>query len=405
MIPRKRVSLMLAAAALSCCVSSYGQAPQPQVTSITFARQIDADLATVRAAIADPVWSKWIPFLKSSRCSGEAAGSTRVCVMADPTGKMDGYQIQERITENDPMRGRFAYTISNPPLPVRGFSGVVETQAAGPKTLLMWTATYQVDPVNAAMAKDALMGMYQGALDGLNEYVQEMPMAGDEMAKQGGMGGQLTLVDIVVLQEGRTLAERDKYEAYIKPIAARYGVRLVQSFDVTKHLSGGVERAARVNVWTLPNAEAMKKLSADPDYEKAADYRNAVHVMEDVTLYLAGATLVETQPSAGKVLVDLVVMQPGYGIAERNDYEAYIEPIAARCGMRKIYSANVRKHLRGDVEDAIRVNLWHMASGAAMEQLNSDPDYQRNIPNRNRIHNMEAVTLMMAEPAGGVGMR
>lgn len=142
-----------------------------KAASVTYATVVNGDIENVRTAIANPAWHHWIPFLSHSECSGANAGDVRVCTMKDPGGKMDGFQIRETILENNRAAGRFRYSIENPPLPVMNLVGTVETKKTGDKTLVMWTAQYDVSDENAEMVRSHVVQLYQGALMGLQMQV------------------------------------------------------------------------------------------------------------------------------------------------------------------------------------------------------------------------------------------
>lgn len=141
-------------------------------SSVTFAMLIDAQLEAVRDAVHDPAWSKWVPFLKSDTCHGDTAGSDRVCVMAHPDPAMDGYELQEKITENDRAAGRFAYAITNPPFPVENLGGVVTTEQTEAGVMAHWTATFDADPETLEMVRPMMVQSYQVALQGLEAHAK-----------------------------------------------------------------------------------------------------------------------------------------------------------------------------------------------------------------------------------------
>ena len=142
-------------------------------SSVTFAMKIEAPLEIVRAAIADPSWSKWVPFLKSDRCEGDSAGSQRTCTLSHPDPQMDGYQLQETIVENDKAAGRFAYAIENPPMPVENLKGCIETtQIEGGTVIASWTAQFEAAPEILAEVRAMTIQMYQMGLQGLETYAR-----------------------------------------------------------------------------------------------------------------------------------------------------------------------------------------------------------------------------------------
>ncbi|MFO6464211.1 SRPBCC family protein [Jannaschia sp. KMU-145] len=139
-------------------------------SSVTFATLLGAPLDAARDAVHDPAWSKWIPFLKSDTCHGDTAGSARVCVMAHPDPAMDGYELQETIVENDRERGRFAYTIANPPFPVENLGGTVTTEQTDDGVLATWTATFEADAETLEMVRPMMLQSYRAALAGLDAH-------------------------------------------------------------------------------------------------------------------------------------------------------------------------------------------------------------------------------------------
>ena len=146
----------------------------PVKASVTFATSINAPLAVVRAAISDPSWNKWVPFLGAAEYQSETAGSRRICTMTAPGTEMDGYQLRETIEENNKDAGRFIYTLQNPPLPVENFLGTVEANEDGKGNVVAsWTATFEATPDVLEQAQLTLIQMYQGALTGLEAYAQK----------------------------------------------------------------------------------------------------------------------------------------------------------------------------------------------------------------------------------------
>ncbi|UWR14893.1 SRPBCC family protein [Sulfitobacter sp. M368] len=141
--------------------------------SVSFATHIDAPLDAVRAAVHDPAWSNWIPFLKSDTCHGDTAGSARVCVMAHPDPQLDGYELQETIVENDRDTGRFGYAIKNPPFPVENLGGVVTTEQTDNGVLAIWTAHFDADPAVLEEIRPMMVQSYHAAFQGLESHANK----------------------------------------------------------------------------------------------------------------------------------------------------------------------------------------------------------------------------------------
>lgn len=211
--------------------------------------------------------------------------------------------------------------------------------------------------------------------------------------------GRQTLIDFVIMEDGYGAEFRDPYEDIVETIAGRHGLTRARSFYVAQFLGGeqAMQGVLKVNVWSM-NADSMSRLGADPDYRSIIPFRDQIHNMRDLTLYLGGEDLVGKEPEGSTILVDLVVMQEGAGAEERDEYEDRIAPIAARYGLRLFAAYPISRRMSGaGPEEAMRLNFWSAPSPNAMQQLGQDPDYQAIIPDRNRIHNMEAVTLFFAQ--------
>ncbi|MEO0783825.1 MAG: SRPBCC family protein [Pseudomonadota bacterium] len=139
--------------------------------TVTVAQKISAPVDKARAAITDPQWEKWLPFIKSAECAGTSAGSSRVCVMDMPGTEMDGYELKETILGVDADAGSLAYSIENPPMPLSNFSGSVVAQSGEDgSTTVVWTANFQADSENVEMLRGAIIGQYQAGIGALEAY-------------------------------------------------------------------------------------------------------------------------------------------------------------------------------------------------------------------------------------------
>lgn len=209
---------------------------------------------------------------------------------------------------------------------------------------------------------------------------------------------ELVLVDVVVMNPGHTLAEREAYEAAVLPIAEKYDMEKTDSYEVVQHLNGKAKDAIKVNLWDLPSPQAMKQLNQDPEYQALESERQKLHNFNQLTLYTAKPVQDAAEEDGDLILVDMVVMNPGFGIEEREEYEAKVLPIAARYGMERTHSYKTADYLNGSIEDVVKVNLWRLPDAEAMEKLNQDPEYQALEAERNRLHNFNELTLYLAKP-------
>ncbi len=206
------------------------------------------------------------------------------------------------------------------------------------------------------------------------------------------------LIDFVILNEGSDISDRDRYEERIAPMAARTGLSVIKSVNLLQHLNGGIQEAVRLNIWEMESPANMQALMQDAQYQAEIPTRDAIHNMKDLSLYLATETADNGGLGEGMVLVDLVVMNDGYGAAERDAYEAKVAPIAAQYGMELAAAYTIDQKLNGAAtDDALRLNLWSVADPAAMQDLNGDPAYQALADERNRLHDFSQLTLFMGQ--------
>lgn len=209
----------------------------------------------------------------------------------------------------------------------------------------------------------------------------------------------LVLLDFVVMNSKFGDKERDAYEREVAPIAARYGMKMIQSYKLEKFLNGSIPKnTARLNLWDVPSPETLKKLSQDQDYQALIPHRNKIHAMQNVTLFFAEPVLDPGQLKSHWVLVDLVVLNEGYALKDREAYTSTVGGIAADYGMVRASSFRVTKQLAGPKQEAVELNLWTLPSPESMGKLSKDARYQAQIAERNKIHNMSKLSMFLAKP-------
>lgn len=209
----------------------------------------------------------------------------------------------------------------------------------------------------------------------------------------------LILIDFVVLNEGFGLQDRTEYEKHVRPIAAKYGMKMEHSYDLTQYFSGQLKGATKLTIWEFPNKGVLKQLKNDPEYIALAPLRDKIHNMEALTLYFAEPILNFGQLRSDHIFLDLVVMNKGYGAKERHAYEKAVFPITSKYGMERTHSFKITKFLTGlGPKGAYELNLWEVSDTKKMNKLFEDPKYQALIDYRNKIHNMEVLTMYMAKP-------
>ena len=207
------------------------------------------------------------------------------------------------------------------------------------------------------------------------------------------------LFDFVELNDGMTVEDRTAYENDVQPILTRYGLNERHGYNLMAHLGGKMENAVRLKVWEMPDPSALQAVLDDSEYKTHVDKRDAIHNMRDLSLYIAKDQMDKGPITDAAVLVDLVVMNKGFGSEERAEYEAAIEPIAAKHGLTKIATYPVLQKANGiGPDDALQLNLWRVADPKGLEALFGDPEFAKLTDMRNKLHNFDELTLFMASP-------
>lgn len=100
--------------------------------------------------------------------------------------------------------------------------------------------------------------------------------------------GHVLLVGLLVMNQGFDFNAHDAYEKAIAPITARYGMHIYRSYRVLQKMGEhNADNVVAVNLWELPNPEALGKIMSDPDYLANIPNRDKIHNMKATTMYFA----------------------------------------------------------------------------------------------------------------------
>jgi uncharacterized protein (DUF1330 family) len=214
--------------------------------------------------------------------------------------------------------------------------------------------------------------------------------------------GRTRLVAVLPMKEGYGPNDQDTYEARIAPIIAEHGMVRDSAYTVMKFLGGsGPSAASTVGVWSLESPAGLQGVMTDPKYQANVPYRDQLHDMAHVNMYLATEEELGARPPAGHVLlVGLIAFKPGFGYQDHVDYERGISAITARHGMHLVRRFKILKVMGGAANIAAFV-VWALPSPQALGAIMSDPEYVANIPIRDRAHDMAATTMYFVSQRAG----
>ena len=206
------------------------------------------------------------------------------------------------------------------------------------------------------------------------------------------------MIDFPILNDGYTAEDREDYASFVQELGARKGVNHVARYDTIQHLSGSLEGAIGVNLWELETAEQLQSVLASDEYQARIEERDKIHDMDRLTMYLATQTLDEPYDPTKPALLDLVVLNPGQTLDDRAEYAKLMKPIGERYNAKVVKSFTIQQQLRGELPEAVEFNIWELPDAEVFGRIVSDPEYQANIVERDRIHDMGKLTMILATP-------
>jgi uncharacterized protein (DUF1330 family) len=206
------------------------------------------------------------------------------------------------------------------------------------------------------------------------------------------------MIDFPILASGYSAADRDAYAATIQTVGARHGVRHFARYDTVKHANGKLEGAIGVNLWEMDSPSNLEAVLADDVYTANIATRDELHDMARLTMFLATPTVDEGPTAPGTVtLLDLPVLNPGISPQERAEYSTFMKPLFEKYGVELARSYQIDSQLRGEFDEATELNILTLPDIETVGKLTGDPIYQANLGERDRIHNMDLLTMIIAK--------
>ena len=98
-------------------------------------------------------------------------------------------------------------------------------------------------------------------------------------------------MDILYLQDGKTVADAETYFSRVEPVVAKHGLkRSTLPFLVTKVMAGSIEPDL-VNVWTVGDSEnTFSDIFEDENYLKNVEFRNSIFDMSKSHMFMMAPT-------------------------------------------------------------------------------------------------------------------
>lgn len=97
--------------------------------------------------------------------------------------------------------------------------------------------------------------------------------------------GAFLILDILPIQEGKTLDQAKAYFGDVEPIFARHGMTRSDAILPVVNIARGDIAATVVNLWQTDDPQAaFKGIFKDPDYLVFTDTRDSIFSMEHATI-------------------------------------------------------------------------------------------------------------------------
>ncbi len=98
-------------------------------------------------------------------------------------------------------------------------------------------------------------------------------------------------------------------------------------------------------------------------------------------------------------IIELVTMRDPHTAADHNNYVREIKPYTDKHGLTPNATFNVLKKAAGTAPDhTVQIGLWNLSAPDGLQKIFEDPGYQAHAEHRDRLHDMENLTLYMAKP-------
>ena len=108
-----------------------------------------------------------------------------------------------------------------------------------------------------------------------------------EAATSNTNPNQAYFVDILYLQDGKTVADAAVYFANVEPVIAKHGLkRIAPGFVITKNMAGDINPDL-INVWTVSDpANTFTDIFEDENYLQHVSFRNATFDMSKTNMFM-----------------------------------------------------------------------------------------------------------------------
>jgi len=200
---------------------------------------------------------------------------------------------------------------------------------------------------------------------------------------------RMYMLDFVYLNKNVELAARTAYNAKAVPVAARHGVRLQATLDPVKIVLGPTD-LARLDLWTLPEPNALQAWGRDPDFKAMQPESRAVHDMSKLTLFLAREIApFQVKPGAHYWVEFLRFSESGFNGDDFSAYVREIDGIAAQSRMYRVATFGKVGRILGKGHEAHWMNIYSVPDAPSLQAHVKNPRFVELAKVRERLFDLD----------------
>lgn len=178
---------------------------------------------------------------------------------------------------------------------------------------------------------------------------------------------RMFMLDFVYLNTNVELAARTAYNAKAVPVAARHGVLLQATLDPVKIVLGPKD-LARLDLWTLPEPNALQAWGRDPDFKAMQPESRSVHDMSKLTLFLAREMApFQVTPGAHYWVEFLRFSENGFKGEDFSAYVREIDGLASKFQMYRVATFGKVGRILGQGHEAHWMNVYSVPNAQSLQ--------------------------------------
>lgn len=200
---------------------------------------------------------------------------------------------------------------------------------------------------------------------------------------------RMFMLDFVFLNKNVELAARTAYNSRAVPVAARHGVQLQATLDPVKIVLGPRD-LARLDLWTLPEPNALQAWGRDPDFKAMQSESQAIHDMSKLTLFLAREMgPFQMKPGAHYWVEFLRFNKTGFKGEDFSAYMREIDGLAAQSQMHRVATFGKVGRILGVGYEAHWMNIYSVPNAEKLQAHLKGPRFVELARVRERLFDLD----------------